>query len=135
MRRCIVLLLIIGTAWAQTGLDKIVLKDGTEYLGKYLRTEKRLVYFNQHKSKNERLARIISIQDVSTLQLMDGGSVDFEFYEKNYPKEYKNSKLITLRCVLPVIVGFIILYSMESESTPEYQEDYTLPFKPLNRVY
>ena len=36
MRRCIVLLLIIGTAWAQTGLDKIVLKDGTEYLGKYL---------------------------------------------------------------------------------------------------
>ena len=77
MRRCIVLLLIIGTAWAQTGLDKIVLKDGTEYLGKYFRTEKRLVYFNQHKSKNERLARIISIQDVSTLQLMDGGSVDF----------------------------------------------------------
>ena len=128
MRRCLALLLIIGTAWAQTGLDKIVLKDGTEYLGKYLRTEKRLVYFNQHKSKNERLARIISIQDVSTLQLMDGGSVDFEFYEKNYPKEYKNSKLITLRCVLPVIVGFIILYSVESESTPEYQEDYTLPF-------
>ena len=121
MRRCIVLLLIVGTAWAQTGLDKIVLKDGTEYLGKYLRTEKRLVYFNQHKSKNERLARIISIQDVSTLQLMDGGSVDFEFYEKNFPKEYKNSKLITLRCVLPVIVGFIILYSVESESTPEYQ--------------
>ena len=128
MRRCIVLLLIIGTAWAQTGLDKIVLKDGTEYLGKYLRTEKRLVYFNQHKSKNERLARIISIQDVSTLQLMDGGSVDFEFHEKNYPKQYKNSKFIILSCALPLIVGFIILYSMESESPPEYQEDYTLPF-------
>ena len=128
MRRCIVLLLIIGTVWAQTGLDKIVLKDGTEYLGKYLRTEKRLVYFNQHKSKNERLARIISIQDVSSLQLMDGGSVDFEFYEKNYAKQYKNSKFIILSCALPLIVGFIILYSMESESPPEYQEDYTLPF-------
>ena len=128
MRRCLALLLIIGTAWAQTGLDKIVLKDGTEYLGKYLRTEKRLVYFNQHKSKNERLARIISIQDVSTLQLMDGGSVDFEFYEKNYPKEYKNSNFIILSCALPLIVGFIILYSMESESPPEYQDDYTLPF-------
>ena len=128
MRRCIVLLLIIGTAWAQTGLDKIVLKDGTEYLGKYLRTEKRLVYFNQHKSKNERLARIISIQDVNTLQLMDGGSVDFQFHEKNYPKQYKNSKFIILSCALPLIVGFIILYSMESESPPEYQEDYTLPF-------
>ena len=100
MRRCLVLLLIIGTAWAQTGLDKIVLKDGTEYLGKYLRTEKRLVYFNQHKSKNERLARIISIQDVSTLQLMDGGSVDFESHKKIYPKQYKNSKLIILSCAL-----------------------------------
>ena len=128
MRRCIVLLLIIGTAWAQTGLDKIVLKDGTEYLGKYLGTEKRLVYFNQHKSKNERLARIISIQDVNTLQLMDGGSVEFQFHEKNYPKQYKNSKFIILSCALPLIVGFIILYSMQSESPPEYQEDYTLPF-------
>ena len=128
MRRCLVLLLIIGTAWAQIGLDKLVLKDGTEYLGKYLRTEKRLVYFNQYKSKNERLARIISIQDVNTLQLMDGGSVDFQFHEKNYPKQYKNSKFIILSCALPLIVGFIILYSMESESPPEYQEDYTLPF-------
>ena len=128
MRRCLALLLIIGTAWAQIGLDKLVLKDGTEYLGKYLRTEKRLVYFNQYKSKNERLARIISIQDVSTLQLMDGGSVDFQFHEKNYPKQYKNSKFIILSCALPLIVGFIILYSMESESPPEYQEDYTLPF-------
>ena len=82
MRRCTVFLLIIGTAWAQTGLDKIVLKDGTEYLGKYLRTKKRLVYFNQHKSKNERLARIISIKDVNTVQLSDGGSIDFEFIKK-----------------------------------------------------
>ena len=128
MRRCIVLLLIIGTAWAQTGLDKIVLKDGTEYLGKYLRTEKRLVYFNQYKSKNERLARIISVQDVNTVQLSDGESIDFESHKKNYPKQYKNSKLIILSCALPFIVGFIILNSMESESPPEYQEDYTLPF-------
>ena len=128
MRRCLVLLLIIGTVWAQTGLDELILKDGTEYLGKYLRTEKRLVYFNQHKSKNERLARIISIQDVSTLQLMDGGSVGSEFHEKNYPKQYKNSKLIILSCALPLIVGFIILYSMKSESPPESQGDYTLPF-------
>ena len=88
MRRCTVLLLITGTVWAQTGLDKIVLKDGTEYLGKYLRTKKRLVYFNQHKSKNERLARIISIKDVNT--------VDFEsiyyFMEKmkrNMDTEHK----------------------------------------------
>ena len=128
MRRCTVFLLIIGTAWAQTGLDKIVSKDGTEYLGKYLRTEKRLVYFNQYKSKNERLARIISIQDANTVQLSDGGSIDFESHKKIYPKQYKNSKLIILSCVLPFIVGLIIFNSMESESPPEYQEDYTLPF-------
>tara|TARA_B100000282_G_C31337276_1_gene311704 strand:+ start:125 stop:391 length:267 start_codon:yes stop_codon:yes gene_type:complete len=70
------------------------------------------VYFNQHKSKNERLARIISIQDVSTLQLMDGGSVDFEFYEKNYPKKYKNSKLINLvigSCLIVSIGGLLFL--------------------------
>ena len=112
MRRCLALLLIIGTAWAQTGLDELVLKDGTEYLGKHLRIEKRLVYFNQYKSKNERLARIISIQDVSTLQLMDGGSVDFEFYEKNYPKKYKNSKLINLvigSCLIVSIGGILFL--------------------------
>ena len=112
MRRYLVLLLITGTVWAQTGLDELVLEDGTEYLGKYLRTEKRLVYFNQYKSKNERLARIISIQDVSTLQLMDGGSVDFEFYEKNYPNEYKNSKLINLvigSCLIVSIGGLLFL--------------------------
>ena len=89
MRRYLVLLLITGTVWTQTGLDELVIEDGTEYLGKYLRTEKRLVYFNQYKSKNERLARIISIQDVSTLQLMDGGSIAFESHKKIYPKKIK----------------------------------------------
>ena len=69
MRRYIVLLLITGTVWAQTGLDKLVLKDGTEYQGKYQRTKKRFVYFNQFKSKNEWLARTISLQDVQTIQL------------------------------------------------------------------
>ena len=75
MRRYIVLLLITGTLWAQTELDKLVLKDGTEYQGKYLRTEKSFVHFNQFKSKNKWLARSISIQDVQTIQLKDGGNL------------------------------------------------------------
>ena len=75
MRRYIVLLLITGTLWAQTKLDKLVLKDGTEYQGKYLRTEKSFVHFNQFKSKNRWLARSISIQDVQTIQLKDGGNL------------------------------------------------------------
>ena len=35
MRIYIVLLLITGIVWAQTDYDKLVLKDGTEYLGEY----------------------------------------------------------------------------------------------------
>ena len=65
MRRYIVLLLITNTLWSQTELDKLVLKDGTEYQGKYLRTEKGFVYFNQFKSKNKWLARSFSIHDVT----------------------------------------------------------------------
>ena len=40
------------------------------------------MYFNQYISKNERLARIISIQDVNTVQLSDAGSIDFESHKK-----------------------------------------------------
>ena len=45
MRRYIVLLLITGTVWAQTGLDKLVLKNGTYYQGKYIKTENKITYF------------------------------------------------------------------------------------------
>ena len=44
MRRFIVLLLITGTVWAQTGLDKLVLKDGTYYQGKYVNTDNKVTY-------------------------------------------------------------------------------------------
>ena len=82
MRRYIVLLLITGTVWAQTGLDKLVLKDGTEYLGQYLKTEKGLVHFNQFKLDNRRLARTFSSQDVHTIQLKDGKRVDIELFKE-----------------------------------------------------
>ena len=45
MRRYIILFLIIGIVWAQTEFDKLVLKDGTTYLGEYSNTEKEMVYF------------------------------------------------------------------------------------------
>ena len=45
MRRYIVILLLTGTVWAQTGLDKLVLKDGTYYQGKYVKTENKITYF------------------------------------------------------------------------------------------
>ena len=45
MHRIIALLLMTGTVWAQTGLDKLVLKDGTYYQGKYVKTENKITYF------------------------------------------------------------------------------------------
>ena len=95
MRRYIVLLLITGTVWAQTGLDKLVLKDGTEYLGKYLKMEKGLVYFNQFKLENERLARTFSFKDVHTIQLKDGKRVDIELFKGTMLNFEKYERLTT----------------------------------------
>ena len=69
MGKYIVLLLITGIVWAQTDYDKLILKNGKEYLGEYVKTEKKMVYF---KSQKEMLIRITSIRDVQTLQLKDG---------------------------------------------------------------
>ena len=44
MRRYIVLLLLTRTVWAQTALDKLVLKDGTYYQGKYVNTDNKVTY-------------------------------------------------------------------------------------------
>ena len=69
MRKCIILFLITGILWAQTDFDKLVLKDGTEYLGEYSRIEKRVVYFKQ----KEGLAfQPVFMKLVSILELKDG---------------------------------------------------------------
>ena len=70
MGRYIVLLLITGIVWAQTDYDKLVLKNGKEYLGEYVKTEKEKVYFNSHKEYVFPLVR--HKRKVQTLQLKDG---------------------------------------------------------------
>ena len=70
MRRYIVLLLITGIVWAQTDYDKLVLKNGKEYLGEYVKTEKEKVYFNSHEEYVFSLLR--HKRKVQTLQLKDG---------------------------------------------------------------
>ena len=45
MRRYIVLLLITGIVWSQTDFDKLVLKNGTTYLGDYIKIEGEIVFF------------------------------------------------------------------------------------------
>ena len=69
MRKYIVLLLITGTVWAQTGLDKLVLKDGTEYLGEYSRTEKNIIYF---KPQDALSTQRVSVKLIQELKLKDG---------------------------------------------------------------
>ena len=83
MRKYIVLFLISGIVWAQTDYDKLVLKNGKEYLGEYVKTEKKMVYF---KSQKEMSIRITSIRDVQTLQLKDGTLIKTKV-EKLTPKE------------------------------------------------
>jgi len=69
MRRYIVLLLITGIVWAQTDFDKLVLKDGTTYLGEYSKTEEEIVYF---KPQNAFAFQPIPVKLIQTLQLKDG---------------------------------------------------------------
>ena len=69
MRRYIILLLITGIVWAQTDFDKLVLKDGTTYLGEYSKIEGEIVYF---KPQNAFAFQPISIKKIKILQLKDG---------------------------------------------------------------
>ena len=69
MLKYIVLLLITGTVWAQIGLDKLVLKDGTEYLGEYSRTEKNIIYF---KPQDALSTQRVSVKLIQELKLKDG---------------------------------------------------------------
>ena len=79
MRRFIVLLLITGTVWAQTGLDKLVLNDGTETLGVYSKVKENLVYF---KSTGELAYQGVPINRIRSLQLRDGKTIIEDEYIK-----------------------------------------------------
>ena len=88
MRRYIVLLLITGTVWAQTGLDKLVLKDGTIYLGEYSKIEKNKVYF---KPSEGFAFQGVSISQIKSLKLKDGKTIIKDEYEKiRTILDYKN---------------------------------------------
>ena len=79
MRRFIVLLLITGTVWAQTGLDKLVLDDRTEFLGEYSGVMENLVYFKPAKA----LAfQGVPINRIRSLQLGDGKTIIQDEYIK-----------------------------------------------------
>ncbi len=94
MRRYIVLLFISGIVWAQTDLDKLVLKDGTTYLGEYSKIEGEIVYF---KPQGAFAFQPVSVKLIKQLQLKDGqiiivggwvkNSLTLEEYQKLSTKE------------------------------------------------
>ncbi len=69
MRRYILLLLFIGLAWGQADLDKLVVKDGTTYLGEYSKTEGKIVFF---KPQGAFTFQPISVKLIRRLELKDG---------------------------------------------------------------
>ena len=69
MRRYIVLLFISGIVWAQTDLDKLVLKDGTTYYGEYSKIEGKKVYF---KPQGAFAFQPVSVKQIQTLKLRGG---------------------------------------------------------------
>ena len=69
MHRYIVLLLITGIVWAQTDFDKLVLKDGTTYLGEYEKIEGEKVFF---KTKDAFALQPVSLKQIEKLELKDG---------------------------------------------------------------
>jgi hypothetical protein len=94
MRRYIVLLLITGIVWAQADLDKLVLKDGTTYLGEYSKIEGKKVYF---KPQGTFAFQQVPVKQIKKLQLKDGqiinvggkvkNSLTLEEYQKLSTKE------------------------------------------------
>ena len=72
MRKCIILFLITGIVWAQTGFDKLILKGGQKYLGKISNIDNQIVYFETENTYN---SRQINVKYIQTIQLKDGTDI------------------------------------------------------------
>jgi len=97
MRRHIVLLLITGIVWAQTDFDKLVLKDGTTYLGEYSKTEGKIVYFKPHDAFGfqpipVKLIRRLELKEGQII--IDGGKVKNSLTLDEYQKLSTKEKAI-----------------------------------------
>ena len=69
MHKYIIIILTIYIVFAQADFDKLVLKDGLEYLGKFSKIEGKLVYFKPKAISTEETFKLHLIE---TLQLKSG---------------------------------------------------------------
>ena len=130
MRRYIVFLLITGTVWAQTGFDsegwiskdipadfdKLILKNGIEYLGEYSRKDFKLYTYNLDDLDQEIIYfkpleafafQPVSVDVIKVLQLRDGTLL------YNTEKEMYDEKVLLWTFVI-TLIG-IYLYSRYSD--------------------
>ena len=124
MRRYIVLLLITGTVWAQTGLDKLISKAGTKYLGEYSKVEDKEVYF---KPNNALEFQAVPLELIETLKLKDGtvliqsgrineSTLSFKKFSNEYEKltieekaDYNRKKRFILLAVTATFGVFVLI--------------------------
>ena len=94
MRKRIILFLITGIVWAQTGFDKLITKAGTKYLGEYSKVDDKIVYF---KPNNALEFQAVPLELIETLKLKDGAvliqssrinesTLNFRKFSKEYEK-------------------------------------------------
>ena len=100
MRRYIILFLITGIVWSQTEFDKLVLKDGTIYLGEYSKTEKEIVYF---KPQDAFAFQPVPVNLIKRLKLKDGDYIIGKSIKTKY-------------CCLIILFGFLVVMGMGSNS-------------------
>ena len=94
MRRYIVLLLITGIVWAQTDFDKLVLKDGTTYLGEYIKIEGEIVFFKPLEGLYKKEAfEPVPVKLIKKLQLKDGQILFDGSNVKTFGSVYNEQKL------------------------------------------
>jgi hypothetical protein len=119
INRIIPLLLFIGFVWGQADLDKLVLKDGTTYLGEYSKTEGKIVYFKPHDAFT---FQPISIKQIQTLKLKDGHFIIVRGHVKKIPLAFEEyQKLSTKEKALHdaelIVLGHWGLYGLLSGIT------------------
>ena len=100
MRKYISLLLFIGLAWGQVEQDKLVLKDGTRYLGEFSTIDGENVLF---KPEGAFGFQPISVKRIKNLQLKDG-----RFIIGKYNRELTTNKKVLLGCVFIAVVIYFM---------------------------
>ena len=133
VRKCIILLLIIGTVWAQTDydmrgwiskdipsdFDKLILKNGLEHNGEYLKTDRKIIYF---KPLDAFAFQPVPLNIVKRLQLKDGTIL----YTTEKNLMYAEKKLL-YKAIGVVLIGMFLYSRYSNFSKGMFDDPIPLP--------